>query len=118
MTITIISRDTEVKPGQFVCGGTSISNGTCTGPREVVSASPSRVYYNDVERKRTRFMLRENALYLCDTEQEGMTMFNLTYERELARDAAQRAASAKVTADYAPRVRALIADDTTTKAAA
>jgi hypothetical protein len=108
MAIQIITPTTAIRPGQFVCAGKSLSYGNCAGAREVLEVKETRIYLVKEERNSPTFSYRSNLLYLCDTRAEADAVFELIFEREQARIKAMEEASAKVSAAYMPKMRALL----------
>jgi hypothetical protein len=108
MAIHILSPDTDIRPGQFVCAGQSAQYGLNAGPREVLEVKANRVYLVKGARTAPTFLYRCNLLYACDTKAEADAVFELTRRREHARQQAMEQASRAITAAYAFELRTLL----------
>lgn len=79
MAIQEISKDTEILPGKWICGQSNINHGLCSAPRKVVRISGDRFYMTDRHGEdEGSFITRKSALYLCDTQEEGQSLADIS----------------------------------------
>jgi len=91
MAIQVITNDTEIVKGKWVCGATNIHFGLCSAPRQVDRVVGSRIYLVPSEGKVGSFISRKSAQFVCDTKEEGDELGKMSFEN-------YRAVNASITA--------------------
>lgn len=106
--IVLITPDTPITAGQFVCAKARGLGTLCTYPRKVTRVVGKRIYFIHDEGDVEQYMARERAGFRCDTAEEGMALCKLGERRDEAVREAQQEAYRRVVAEFEPKVLALM----------
>lgn len=83
MTIKRVNSDASlIKAGQFVCFEPMVTEYVASRPCKVVGVAGSRVYYRDYQDEYDAgYKAVKSVVFVCDTKEEGMTLFRLNEQR-------------------------------------
>lgn len=69
-----------VKNGQYICKASVIEDEICGAPKLVESVSNTRVYIKG-EDDRTTYIAKSSVVFVCDTKDEGDSMYALSKQQ-------------------------------------
>lgn len=94
-------------PGQFICVESGARMMYCSGPAEVLSVSGMRVY---IKHERKSHIALNRVRFVCDTEADGMLIFDLGIKRTEAINVAVREAERIAAKPFDAELAALLAE--------
>lgn len=107
MAITRITSTTEIKAGQWVCKHSIFTDGICSTPKKVIRVAGQRIYItNRSGEDDGEYMARNSVVFICDAQDEGLRLRNLSDEQVKAIIAATKA----IKAEHDAKINALIAE--------
>lgn len=108
MAIIRVTKDSVIKPGQFVCFSSLMSDALCGRPMCVSRIVGSRVYFTDREGDSEEYRSAKTAVFLCDTKEEGAALFALIRAQHHGFKVAVAALEAKFESDTSEKLALLM----------
>ncbi len=109
MTITKITKDTTIEPGQYVCFDSMMLGGVCSYPRKVTKVAGQRIYALDKHEEKESFKSRQTAVFLCTDKNEGIALSAISLNFVHERHTRMVALEAAIVAERSAAIDAMIA---------